>query len=159
MRFRWRPARAAFTLAVSRGRATGGRSEMTETTDQVQPAAPTKGKWWETPAYQRFHKWAMIVFAVIMLGIGALKMYHAFVPEMPSCSASETADVIRNIFKGKDVPLTKLSDMTLVNETSAERNCSARIETKDETAAIGYRITLEGKEFKVLITKVDAKPR
>jgi len=132
---------------------------MTETTDQVQPAAPTKGKWWETPAYQRFHKWAMIVFAVIMLGIGALKMYHAFVPEMPSCSASETADVIRNIFKGKDVPLTKLSDMTLVNETSAERNCSARIETKDDTAAIGYRITLEGKEFKVLITKVDAKPR
>jgi len=132
---------------------------MTETTDQVQPAAPTKGKWWETPAYQRFHKWAMIVFAVIMLGIGALKMYHAFVPEMPSCSASETADVIRNIFKGKDVPLTKLSDMTQVNETSAERNCSARIETKDETAAIGYRITLEGKEFKVLITKVDAKPR
>jgi len=132
---------------------------MTETTDQVQPAAPTKGKWWETPAYQRFHKWAMIVFAVIMLGIGALKMYHAFVPEMPSCSASETADVIRNIFKGKDVPLTKLSDMTLVNETSAERNCSARIETKDETAAIGYRITLEGKEFKVLITKVDATPR
>jgi hypothetical protein len=78
---------------------------------------------------------------------------------MPSCSASETADVIRNIFKGKDVPLTKLSDMTLVNETSAERNCSARIETKDDTAAIGYRITLEGKEFKVLITKVDAKPR
>ena len=45
---------------------------MTETTDQVQPAAPTKGKWWETPAYQRFHKWAMIVFAVIMIDESSL---------------------------------------------------------------------------------------
>ena len=130
---------------------------MTEATNPVPPAP--KGKWWDTPAYQTVSKWFMIACAAIVGVLGLVKMYHAFSPQMPTCSASETADVIRNIFKGKDVPLTKLSDMTLVNETSAERNCSARIETKDETAAIGYRITLEGKEFKVLITKVDAKPR
>ena len=127
---------------------------MTETTNP----AP-KGKWWETPAYRTFSKWFMIVCAAIIGVLGLVRMYHAFSPQMPSCSASETADVIRSIFKGKDVPLTKLSDLRLVNETAAERNCSAQIETKDETATIAYRITLEGKEFKVLITKVDAKPR
>ena len=130
---------------------------MTEATNPVPPAP--KGKWWDTPAYQTVSKWFMIACAAIVGVLGLVKMYHAFSPQMPTCSASETADVIRNIFKGKDVPLTKLSDMTLVNETSAERNCSAHIETSDETATITYRITLEGKEFKVLITKVDAKPR
>src|SRR6185312_16319622 len=132
---------------------------MTETTDPVQPAAPAKGKWWETPAYKSFHKWAMIVFGVIILGVVALRAYTAFAPQMPSCSASQTGDVIRSIFKGKNVPLTNISDMTLVNETSSERNCQAHIETDSETATINYRITLEGKQFQVLITKVEARPR
>ena len=130
---------------------------MTETTNPVPPAP--KGKWWETPAYQTVSKWFMIVCAAIVGVLGLVKMYHAFVPEMPSCSASETGGVIRNIFTQKNITLTKLSDMTQVNETSAERNCSAHIETNDETATIFYRITLENNEFKVLITKVDAKPR
>jgi hypothetical protein len=134
-----------------------GNKAMTETTN---PAPPTpKGKWWETPAYRAVSKWFMIVCAAIVGVLGLVKMYHAFSPQMPDCSASETGGVIRNIFTQKNITLTKLSDMTQVNETSAERNCSAHIETNEETATIFYRITLENKEFKVLITKVDAKPR
>jgi hypothetical protein len=91
--------------------------------------------------------------------IGALKAYNFFVPQMPACADSNTADVVRGIFKNKDVALTNLSDMKLDNETGSERNCLAHIETAGETGTIAYRITMQGKEFQVMITKVDAKPR
>lgn len=150
---RWHSGQRRLTIAWGEL----GDKAMTETTNPVPPAP--KGKWWETPAYKTFSKWFLIACGAIIGVLGLVRMYHAFTPQMPACSASETGGVIRNIFTQKNITLTKLSDMTQVNETSAERNCQAHIETDAETATIFYRITLDGKEFKVLIVKVDAKPR
>ena len=73
------------------------------------------------------------------------------VPQMPACADSNTADVIRDIFKKKDVAPTQLSDLELDTETKSERNCLAHIETEGETGTIAYRITMQGKEFQVMI--------
>jgi len=133
---------------------------MTETTTPpplppTAPAAP-RPKWWETPAWQKFQRWFMIVCAAIVGLLGLLKLYHAFVPQIPGCDASDTTDLIRSIFKQRDIELTTINGVALVSESSSERNCRAHIETSSETATIEYRITLEGSQFKVFITKVDA---
>jgi hypothetical protein len=99
-----------------------------------------------------------IAAGIILALIGLLKIYNAFVPQMPACADTSVADVIRDIFKQKDIALTKLSDLKLDNETASERNCLAHIETASETGTISYRITMQGKEFQVLIAKVDAEP-
>ncbi len=78
--------------------------------------------------------------------------------QMPASVDTSVADVIRDIFKQKDITLTNLSDLKLDNETSSERNCLAHIETASETGTISYPITMQGKEFQVLIANVDAKP-
>lgn len=107
---------------------------------------------------QKLTRWVTIAAGLIIGLVGLLKLYNAFVPQMPNCGDSQTTDVIRNIFKSKNIALTKLDSAKLDNETSAERNCVAHIETSSETGTISYRITMQGKEFQVLITKVDAKP-
>jgi len=78
--------------------------------------------------------------------------------QMPASVDTSVADVIRDIFKQKDITLTNLSDLKLDNETSSERNCPAHIETASETGTISYPITMQGKEFQVLIANVDTKP-
>ncbi len=52
-----------------------------------------------------------------------------------------------------------LIDMKTVSETSSQQSCQAHVETTAETATIFYDITLQGSNFQVLITKVDAKNR
>ena len=52
-----------------------------------------------------------------------------------------------------------LNNMKTVTETSSEQNCQAHIETPAETGTIDYRITLEGSNFQVMVTKVEAAPR
>lgn len=123
-------------------------------------AAPAaRAKLWETPGYRKFQQWFLIACAAIIGLLGLLKLYNTFVPQMPRCDASETTDLIRSIFKKRDIELTTLNAMTPVSETSSERNCRAHLETSSESATIEYRITMQGKEFTVLITKVDARPR
>jgi hypothetical protein len=130
---------------------------MTETTNPVTPppaaAQPAKTFW------QKASRWGTIIAGVIVGLIGLLKIYNAFVPQMPGCAADETGTVLRDIFKKKDVELTALNDFRTVSDTSAQRDCQAHIETASETATIAYRISQEGKNFQVLITKVDATPR
>ena len=116
-------------------------------------AEPPKTFW------QKAQRWFMIV-AGIIIGLGGLmQLYKAFTPQLPGCAANATATVIRDIFKKKDVELTVLTNMKTVTETSSEQNCQAHIETAAETGTIDYRITLEGSNFQVTITKVDAAPR
>lgn len=128
---------------------------MTEPTNPapLAPAAPPQTAW------QKWSRVLTIVFGVIILLGGLVKIYKSFTPDLPGCAASETEGVIRDIFKQKKIELTKLNEMTTVDKTASEENCRAHIETADETGTISYHVTLEGKEFKVLITKVDAKPR
>ena len=49
--------------------------------------------------------------------------------------------------------------MKTVTDTSSAQTCQAHIETPAETGTISYSITLQGSNFQVLITKVDAAPR
>ena len=78
---------------------------------------------------------------------------------MPGCAAQATADVIRDIFKSKNVAITVLNNMRTVSETSSLQSCQAHIETAAETGTISYNITLQGSNFQVLITNVDAHNR
>ena len=130
---------------------------MTENPATPPAAAPANR--WDTPFWRKTTRWVTILAAIIIGGTGLMRLYASFTPQMPACDASETTDVIRSIYTGKNITLTKLSDMKVVSETSAERNCQAHIETAGETATIDYRITLQGKQFQVQITKVDAHPR
>jgi len=87
------------------------------------------------------------------------QIYKAFTPQLPGCAAQATADVIRDIFKSKNVAITVLNNMTTVSESSSLQTCQAHIETAAETGTIFYTITLQGSSFQVLITKVDARRR
>jgi hypothetical protein len=131
---------------------------MTETTSSPTPP-PLPPTALPKTLVQKLTPWVTIILGLIIGVLGLVKLYHAFVPQMPACDASETTDLIRSIFTKKDITLTALNGMKLVNETSDARNCQAHLETASETATIAYRITLQGKEFQVLITKVDAQPR
>ena len=111
------------------------------------------------PFWQKAQQWFLIVCGIIIGLLGLLKLYNAFTPQLPGCAADATATVIRDIFKKKDVELTVLNNMKTVTETSSEQNCQAQIETLAETGTIDYRITLEGSNFQVTITKVDAAQR
>jgi hypothetical protein len=131
---------------------------MFETSKTVTPppaatAEPRKTFW------QKAQQWFLIVCGIIIGLLGLLKLYNAFAPQLPGCAADATATVIRDIFKKKDVDLTVLNNMKTLTETSSEQNCQAHIETPAETGTIDYRITLEGSNFQVMVTKVEAAPR
>ena len=96
----------------------------------------------------------------IIIGLhGPLKLYKAFMPQLPGCTTDATATVIRDIFKSKNVELTVLNDLKTVSDTSSAQTFQAHIETAAETGTIFYSITLQGSNFQVLIDKVDAKAR
>ena len=131
---------------------------MSETTKTVTPPPAATAEPPKTFT-QKATRWFMIACAVI-IGIGGLiKTYKVFSPSLPDCAADETTAVIRNIFKQKDVDLRSLTDMKAVTDTSSEKNCQAHIETPTETATISYRVSWQGREAQILITKVDAAPR
>jgi hypothetical protein len=128
---------------------------MTETTSATPPAKTA-----EPPKtfMQKLTQWVALGAGVILGLIGLLKVYNAFVPQMPTCASDETNTVLHDIFKKKDIALTALNDFKTVSEASAQRDCQAHIETASEKATVSYRITLQGKDFQVMITKVDAAP-
>jgi hypothetical protein len=128
---------------------------MTETpsvTPPVKTAEPPK------TFVQKLSQWVTIGAGVILGLIGLLKVYNAFVPQLPTCASDETNAVLHDIFKKKDIALTTLNDFKMVSEASAQRDCQAHIETPSEKATVSYRITLQGKDFQVMITKVEAAP-
>jgi hypothetical protein len=117
--------------------------------DNVQSAsAPTA-----PPTFmQKFGKWVYAVSAFIIAAIGVLKFADNF--SLPSCTADRTKSTIESIFKGKDVELTSVTNMQPVTDTSSEKTCTARIESKDETANIDYKISWSGWTAQVLIATV-----
>jgi hypothetical protein len=123
------------------------------------PLAPAAAAEPPKTFWQKAQRWFMIVAGIIIGLSGLMQLYKAFTPQLPGCAADATATVIRDIFKKKDVELTVLNNMKTVTETSSEQNCQAHIETAAETGTIDYRITLEGSNFQVTITKVDAAQR
>ena len=48
---------------------------------------------------QKISRWVTIAAGIILIGL--LKVYIYMVPQMPACADSNTADVIRDIFKKK----------------------------------------------------------
>lgn len=108
---------------------------------------------------QKVQRPFLLVCAVIIGLIGLLKIYNAFMPQLPGCAADATTTVIRNIFKSKNAELTVLNDVKTLTDTSAAQTCQAHVETAAETATIFYTITLNGENVQVRIDKVDAKPR
>ncbi|HEY1473269.1 MAG TPA: hypothetical protein VGF53_04220 [Pseudolabrys sp.] len=122
-------------------------------TPPAVPAQAPKTFW------QKAQAWAMIALGIIIGLLGLLKLYNAFAPQLPGCAADSTTALIRDIFKEKNAELTVLNNIKTVSETSSLQSCEAHIETAAETATISYNITLQGSNFQVLITKVDAKPR
>jgi hypothetical protein len=134
-------------------RATGGTCSMSDTTKAAADEAA------QAPTLtQKLSRWVAIAVAAVFVLIGAIKAYDFFMPQMPACAGGNTVDVVRGIFKNKGIALTALSDMKLDTESSAQRNCLAHIQTASETGTISSRITMQGRSFQVLITKVDAKP-
>jgi hypothetical protein len=125
---------------------------MTETTSATPPAKTA-----EPPKtfMQKLTQWVALGAGVILGLIGLLKVSDAFVPQMPTCASDETNTVLHDIFKKKDIAL---NDFKTVSEAAAQRDCQAHIETASEKATVSYRITLQGKDFQVMITKVDAAP-
>jgi hypothetical protein len=105
---------------------------------------------------QKLNRWGLYAAAIILGLIGLLRLYNAFSPQMPTCGSDDATNVIRNIFKKKDIALTALNDFKTVSDESAQRDCSAHIETASEKATISYRIIKQGSDFQVMITKVDA---
>ncbi len=107
----------------------------------------------------KYQRWFYIAVAIIVGWSGINKIYQANTPQLPGCAAQATADVIRDIFKSKNVALTALNNMTTVSESSTQQSCQAHIETAAEIGTIFYTITMQGDKFQVLITKVDARRR
>lgn len=123
------------------------------------PLAPAAAAEHPKTFWEKNRRWFFIGVAIIVGLNGINQIYKASTPQLPGCAAQATADVIRDIFKSKNVALTALNNMTTVSESSTQQNCQAHIETAAETGMIFYTITLQGDKFQVLITKVDARRR
>jgi hypothetical protein len=68
-------------------------------TDKPAPAADAAA---QAPTLtQKISRWFTIAAGIILGLIGLLKVYNYMVPQMPACADSNTADVIRDIFKKK----------------------------------------------------------
>ena len=123
------------------------------------PLAPAAAAEQPKTFWGKYQRWFFIGVGIIVGLSGINKIYKAFTPQLPGCAAQATADVIRDIFKSKNVAITVLNDMRTVSETSSLQSCQAHIETAAETGTISYNITLQGSNFQVLITNVDAHNR
>ena len=129
---------------------------MTETNSATPLLAPTA----EQPktTWQKTQQWFLVVCGIIIGLLGLLKLYNAFMPQLPGCTTDATATVIRDIFKSKNVELTVLNDLKTVTDTSSAQTCQAHIEQRRKPGRFST-ITLQGSNFQVLIDKVDAKAR
>lgn len=123
------------------------------------PLAPAAAAEQPKTFWEKYKRWIFVAVGIIVGANGINKIYQAFTPQLPGCAAQATTDLIREIFKSKDVALTVLNNMTTVSESSSLQSCQAHFETAAETGTISYNITLQGDKFQVLITKVDAHRR
>jgi hypothetical protein len=94
------------------------------------------------------------VIAVIMAGIGLLRLVDAFT--LPSCTSKTTRETIVGIGKEKGVTIADLTDIRGREGNVSETQCSATMVVDDgKKYAIDYRAFWEGWSAKIMIDKVE----
>lgn len=112
------------------------------------PAAPPTEKKWLT-----WLKWGAGAFIAIAGGIVAIaKLTEPFV--LPTCDSKRSLDTLRGIFKDKNLPDPTLTGAKEVTSTSDEKTCEVDYAVPNEKGALDYRVYWEGKDVKVMISKV-----
>jgi hypothetical protein len=101
-------------------------------------------------------KLSYIIAGLAAVVAGGISLLNFFV--LPTCESDRSTDTVRSIFEGQNVPLTVLDNIQTVSSTSARVDCSAHIETADETGEIKYSVTWDGWGAQVRIEEVDAQP-
>ncbi len=120
---------------------------MSDPSIATQPPAAAEKKWlvWV--------KRGATAFIVIAGGVVAIaKLSESFV--LPICDSKRALETLRGIFKEKNLPEPKLADAKQSTSTSDEKTCEVAYEIPNEKGMLDYRIYWEGKETKVMITKV-----
>jgi hypothetical protein len=113
-----------------------------------EEAAPAKKK--------NLPRWVGVVVGLAVLAAGAAKLIGGMT--LPGCDSSETAQIVREIFKKQTGETVEVSEAKLVSETSSEKRCAAHIASPTETAEITYRVYWDGWSKMVQIGEVNAQP-
>jgi hypothetical protein len=113
-----------------------------------QDAAPAKKK--------GVPRWLGVLVGFVVAIAGGAKLIGAMT--LPGCDSSDTAQIVREIFKEKTGETVEVSDAKLVSDASAERSCAAHIKSSTESADITYRIFWDGWSKMVQIGEVKAQP-
>jgi hypothetical protein len=94
------------------------------------------------------------VIAVIMAGIGLLRLVDAFT--LPSCTSTAMRETIVTIGKEKSVTIADLTNIRSREGNVSETQCSATMVVDDgKNYAIDYRAFWEGWSAKIIIDKVE----
>lgn len=102
-------------------------------------------------AKSRLMRWVTMGAAAIGLLIGAMQLANAFI--LPGCGSSRSLDVIRQIFKDKNLPEPTLTEPRSIAGASKENTCEANYALPNEKGKLNYRVFWEGWTVKVMITK------
>ena len=98
---------------------------------------------------------AYAVIAVAAMVIGVVRLLVFFFPGLPACTSDAARTAIGDIFKGKNVELTAVTNQRTLTDGSSEKTCQADFKTPTEAGTLSYRVYWEGKNAQVQITKVD----
>jgi hypothetical protein len=110
------------------------------------PAAPSTRN-------QKFTKWTGAAVGLIFAIIGVVKLVENFT--LPSCDSSRSLDVIRSIFKDKNLPEPTLTGVKSVSDARGEKTCATAYEIPNEKGTLDYKVFWVGWTAKVMITKVN----
>jgi hypothetical protein len=103
---------------------------------------------------QQLTKWVSVIAGLIVGVLGVVKMMDSFT--LPSCDSSRSLDVIRSIFKDKNLPPPTLTDSkAAAGEAGNEKLCTAHYELPNEKGVLDYKVFWEGWSATVMITKVN----
>jgi hypothetical protein len=110
-------------------------------------AGPPKWQTWLT-------RGVGILLFIIGTVLGGTKVFETFT--LPSCESKRTLDVIRAIFKEKELPEPKLTGAQDAGSSGNEKSCTVSYELPNESGTLEYRVFWEGWTAKVQITKVNS---
>jgi hypothetical protein len=103
---------------------------------------------------QHLTKWVSVIAGLIIGVLGVVKMMESFT--LPSCESNRSLDVIRSIFKDKNLAPPTLTDTkAAAGEAVNEKLCTAHYELPNEKGTLDYKVFWEGWTAKVMITKVN----
>ncbi|MEA2917517.1 MAG: hypothetical protein QOJ15_9598 [Bradyrhizobium sp.] len=103
---------------------------------------------------QQLTKWVSVIAGLIVAVLGVVKLMENFT--LPACDSSRSLDVIRSIFKDKNLPPPTLTDAkAAAGEAANEKLCTANYELPNEKGVLDYKVFWEGRSATVMITKVN----